>query len=171
MSEYFKIGKIVTTHGIKGAVKVFPLTDDPSRFELLEDVIIENRGQIETFKIQKIQYFKNQVIIKFDKLDSINNAELYKNAFILINKEEALPLDNDEYYISDLIGLNVETIDGDEIGTLIDIIYTGSNDVYVVENKDTKKQILLPAIKDCIKKVNLEQSTITVEIMKGLDYL
>ncbi len=165
--DYFNIGKIVNTHGIRGAVKIIPLTDDPKRFELLEQVFVEHSGKMEQYTIDFIKYLKNMVIIQFKEVKDMNQAETLKQSIIKIPRELAIPLEEHEYYVQDLIGIAVNTEDGQPLGKIKDIIFTGSNDVYVVGEED-KKEILIPALKECIKNVNMADKTMTVALMKGL---
>ncbi|QUH27404.1 ribosome maturation factor RimM [Vallitalea guaymasensis] len=165
--DYFNIGKIVNTHGIRGEVKVIPLTDEPKRFELLEYVYIDNNRKIEKYTIDGIKYFKNMIIIKFEELKDMTSAEKLKQSIIKIPRELALPLEDDEYYVQDLIGIDVSTDAGKNLGTIKDIIFTGSNDVYVIETDD-KKEILIPAIKQCIKQVDMNNKTMVVSLLEGL---
>lgn len=166
----FAIGKIVNTHGIKGELKIMPTTDDPKRFEKLKEIYIQQK-EMKRYKVETIRYHKQFVLIKFEGINSLNDAELLKNAVLKINRTDSLPLEKDEYYISDLYSLTVTTEDGRVLGELIDIIYTGSNDVYVVKNKDTNKELLIPAIKQVIKQVDLQQKTMTVKLLPGLEEL
>lgn len=168
MSGYFEIGVITGTHGIKGTFKVFPTTEDPKRFELLDEILIEHKNKLETFKIRKIAYHKNLVLMTVKEIDDINVAELYKRDRILIPDEKALPLEDDEYYARDLIGMEVFSTDGDKIGILSDIYETGANDVYAVKKDENSKEILIPAIKQCIKEVNKAENKMTVKILEGL---
>ncbi|GKX31721.1 ribosome maturation factor RimM [Vallitalea longa] len=165
--DYFNIGKIINTHGIKGAVKIIPLTDEPKRFELLEYVYIDSKKKLQKYTIEDIRYFKNLVIIKFKELEDMTSAEALKESIIKIPRELALPLEDDEYYISDLIGIEVSTDDGEDLGNIKDVIRTGSNDVYVIE-ADDKKEILIPALKQCIKEVDMENKTMVVSLLEGL---
>lgn len=165
--DYFNIGKIVNTHGIRGEVKVIPLTDEPKRFELLEYVYIDNNRKIEKYTIDGIKYFKNMIIIKFEELKDMTSAEKLKQSIIKIPRELALPLEDDEYYVQDLIGIDVSTDAGKNLGTIKDIIFTGSNDVYVIETDD-KKEILIPAIKQCIKQIDMNNKTMVVSLLEGL---
>lgn len=164
---YFEIGKIAGTHGIKGTFRVFPTTEDPSRFELLKEVVIDLNGNRETFKIGKIGYQKNMVLMTVKEIDDINVAEKYKNSTILIPEEKALPLEEDEYYTRDLYDMEVVTIEGEILGTLSDVLFTGANDVYVVE-KSGEKDLLIPAIKQCVVNVNVEEKRMTVKLLEGL---
>jgi 16S rRNA processing protein RimM len=165
--DYFNIGKIVNTHGVRGAVKIIPLTDDPKRFELLEYVYVDNKKKIEKYTINNIKYFKNMVIIQFDEIKDMNQAEALKQSIIKIPRELALPLEENEYFVADLEGIKVSTEEDKYLGEITDIIFTGSNDVYVVKGED-KKEILIPALKQCIKKVDMDNKTMIVSLMKGL---
>lgn len=168
MEQYFEIGKITGTHGIRGTMRVFPTTEDPSRFERLKEIIVEIRGKRETFHIQKVAFHKQFVLLTVKEITDINVAELYKNGRILIPDAMAIPLGEDEYYNRDLYGLKVVTEEGEELGELTEIFPTGSNDVYVVKKDGKGKELLLPAIKDCIKNVDLEKGVMTVKLLEGL---
>ena len=168
MEQYFEIGKITGTHGIRGTMRVFPTTEDPSRFERLKEIIVEIRGKRETFHIQKVAFHKQFVLLTVKEITDINVAELYKNGRILIPDAMAIPLGEDEYYNRDLYGLKVVTEEGEELGKITEIFPTGSNDVYVVKKDGKGKELLLPAIKDCIKNVDLENGVMTVKLLEGL---
>ena len=168
MDQYFEIGKITGTHGIRGTMRVFPTTEDPSRFERLKEIIVEIRGKRETFHIQKVAFHKQFVLLTVKEITDINVAELYKHGRILIPDAMAIPLGEDEYYNRDLYGLKVVTEEGEELGEITEIFPTGSNDVYVVKKDGKGKELLLPAIKDCIKNVDLENGVMTVKLLEGL---
>ena len=165
--DMFRIGVITPTHGLKGEVKVFPTTDDPARFKKLKKCFIRTKSGDVPVEKKSCKFFKNMVIVKFKGFDNINDIEIYKNKDILITREDAVPLGPDENFIVDLIGLKVATDEGEELGTLKDVLQTGANDVYVVEMTDGK-ELLLPAIKQCILNVDLEQQTMTVHVLDGL---
>ena len=118
MEQYFEIGKITGTHGIRGTMRVFPTTEDPSRFERLKEIIVEIRGKRETFHIQKVAFHKQFVLLTVKEITDINVAELYKNGRILISDAMAIPLGEDEYYNRDLYGLKVVTEEGEELGEI-----------------------------------------------------
>lgn len=168
MEQYFEIGKITGTHGIRGTMRVFPTTEDPFRFERLKEIIVEIRGKREIFHIQKVAFHKQFVLLTVKEITDINVAELYKNGRILIPDAMAIPLGEDEYYNRDLYGLKVVTEEGEELGEITEIFPTGSNDVYVVKKDGKGKELLLPAIKDCIKNVDLENGVMTVKLLEGL---
>ena len=165
--DMFRIGVITSTHGLKGEVKVFPTTDDPARFKKLKKCFIRTKSGDVPVEKKSCKFFKNMVIVKFKGFDNINDIEIYKNKDILITREDAVPLGPDENFIVDLIGLKVATDEGEELGILKDVLQTGANDVYVVEMTDGK-ELLLPAIKQCILNVDLEQQTMTVHVLDGL---
>ncbi len=170
MEKYFNIGKITGTHGIKGTIKVFPTTEDPHRFELLKEIIIEYAGKKEIYKISKVAYQKNMVLLNLKGITDINVAEKFKGGTILIPDSLAIPLEEDEFYTRDLYDMEVYTDEGEYLGIITNIYQTGANDVYAVTNpdKDPKKELLLPAIKQCILNVDVENNKMTVYLMEGL---
>ena len=181
MEDMLRVGVISSTHGLKGEVKGFPTTDDVSRFSSLKKVFIEtnpnNRTgkagtEIQEMEVEGVKYFKQFAIVKFKGIDRIEAVEKYKGKDLLIRREDAVPLEENEYFITDLIGLTViNEADGTEIGTLVDVIQTGANDVYQIRTLPgiTKnQQLLLPAIKQCVIEVDIENRVMKVQIMKGL---
>ncbi len=172
MDNYFEIGKIVNTQGVKGDVRIVPSTDDIKRFELLKTVKLFRKNEVKELEIERVWYHKKFVIIKFKGIDSMNDGELLRDFTIRISDEESIPLEEDEYFIRDLIGVNVTLEDNTKVGTIKDVIRTGANDVYVLKNlmdsSDNPKDILIPAIKQCIIKVNVEEKTMVVKLLKGL---
>ncbi|GLB25898.1 ribosome maturation factor RimM [Lacrimispora xylanolytica] len=167
MENLLRVGVISSTHGVKGEVKVFPTTDDPARFKSLKKVMLDTGREHMDLEIQGVKFFKNMVILKFKGFDSIDEIEKYKGKDLLISRDQAVKLGPDENFIIDLIGLRVVTEDGAEFGTLTDVIKTGANDVYEVRTGEGK-DVLLPAIKECVLGVDLEEGIITVHIMDGL---
>jgi len=168
MVTHLQIGKIVNTHGIRGNVKVIPLTDDPKRFDYLEWAFIEKDGVLEKHNIDGVQYSKGFVLIKFSDIDTVEAAERYRDCFILVDRENAVKLPEDTYFICDLIGCSVYDENGGELGKLSDVLKTGSNDVYVVK-KESGKELLLPALKSVVKSVSVEDKRIDVIVPRGLD--
>lgn len=167
MENLLRVGVISSTHGIKGEVKVFPTTDDSARFKQLKRVILDTGREQIDLEIEGVKFFKNMVILKFKGYDSIDEIEKYKGRDLLITRDLAVELGPDENFITDLIGLLVVKDDGEELGTLTDVIKTGANDVYEVRMADGR-EVLLPAIKECVLNVDLEKGTITVHMMDGL---
>ena len=162
-----RVGVITSAHGIKGEVKVFPTTDDAKRFKELKEVILDTGKEYIPMEIEHVKFFKNMVILKFRGYDNINEIEKYKSRDLLITRDQAVDLEPDEYFITDLIGLTVVSDQGAELGTLKDVLETGANDVYVVAMKDGK-ELMLPAIGDCILNVDLEQRRMEVHVLEGL---
>lgn len=167
MDSELQVGVITQTHGIKGEVKVFPTTDDANRFKKLKSVILDNGRERLTVEITGVKFFKQYVIVKFKEFDSINDVEKYKGAKLFITRDKAVKLQKDEYFIADLIGMEVVTEDKTPFGTLKEVMPTGANDVYVVSRKDGS-EALLPAIKECILDIDIKQNIMTVHIMDGL---
>jgi 16S rRNA processing protein RimM len=167
MEDFLRIGVITTTHGVRGEVKVFPTTDDPSRFQRLDALWVQTAKGKERRKIEQVKFFKQFVILKLEGISDMDQALLYKNCDLLISRDEALPLAEDEYYISDIIGLSVVTDTGERLGIVKDVLQTGANDVYEVEMSNGK-HVLLPAIRSCILGVNLEKGEMQVHVMEGL---
>ncbi len=171
MNEMFNVGKIVNTHGVKGELKVMPTTDDPTRFERLKEVYVE-RKKLETYEIQSVRYHKGMVLLKFKGIEDMTAAELLKGAILKIDRKDSLPLEEDEYYIADLYGMQVYTVDEERyLGEIVDVIYTGSNDVYAIRKEGRIKDLLLPAIKQVVKKVNLSENKMHVVLLEGLEEL
>ena len=167
MENMLRVGVITSPHGIKGEVKVFPTTDDAKRFKELKKVILDTGKEYIPMEIEHVKFFKNMVILKFRGYDNINEIEKYKSRDLLITRDQAVDLEPDEYFITDLIGLAVVSDQGAELGILKDVLETGANDVYVVAMKDGK-ELMLPAIGDCILNVDLEQRRMEVHVLEGL---
>lgn len=167
MENLLKVGVITTTHGVRGEVKVFPTTDDAERFLDISYVLLDTGKEMRRLEIQGVKFFKNLAILKFKGIDNINDIEKYKGRDLWIPREEAQELGEDEYYIGDLIGMEVRLKDGTHFGVIKDVMETGANDVYVVRRED-EQEVLLPAIHECILDVDLEENVMTVHIMKGL---
>ena len=167
METMLRVGVISSTHGIRGEVKVYPTTDDPERFLDLEKVIMDTGKETIPLEIEQVKFFKNMVILKFKGYDNINDIEKYKGKELYITRDQAVELEEDEYFIGDLIGLSVTTEDGTVLGRLEEVMPTGANDVYIVRRKEGK-DLLLPAIKECVLDVDLEAGIMKVHLMDGL---
>lgn len=166
MEDLLKVGVITTTHGIKGEVKVFPTTD-PERFAELNTLFLDTGREMLPLDVSGVRFFKNLVILKFKGIDNINDIEKYKGKELWVSREEAQELSEDEYYIGDLLGMEVVLENGEKFGVLKDVMETGANDVYVVESIQGQ-EVLLPAIHDCILDVDVEKNIMTIHLMKGL---
>ena len=167
MENKLQVGVISSTHGVRGEVKVFPTTDDVKRFKRLKEVILETGKEELTLEIEGVKFFKQFAILKFKGIDNINDIEKYKGKGLFVTRKNAVPLRMDEYFIADLQGLSVEDEDANQIGTLRDVMETGANDVYIVDMLDGR-EVLLPAIKECILDVDVEGGKIRVHMMDGL---
>lgn len=167
MEELFRVGVISNTHGIRGEVKVYPTTDNVRRFDDLKEVILDTGKEQLNLHVTSVKYFKNMVILKFKEFDNINDIIPYKGMDLLVTREKAIPLEDGEYYIADIIGSKVITDEDKILGTLTDVLQTGANDVYVVKTKDGK-EVLLPSIEECILDRDIENKIVKVHIMKGL---
>ncbi len=167
MEDLLQVGVITTTHGVRGEVKVFPTTDDPARFKKLKNVILDTGREKIDLEVAGVKFFKNMVILKFKGIDDINDVEKYRKKSLYVTRENAVKLKKNEYFIADLIGLKVESDEGEDLGILSDVLQTGANDVYVL-SKEGEDDILLPAIKECVKEVDIENGTILVHLLPGL---
>ncbi|MDU5108262.1 MULTISPECIES: ribosome maturation factor RimM [unclassified Clostridium] len=155
MKDILRVGKIVNTHGLKGEVKVIPLTDDPKRYNELEFVLIDGIEK----KIQGCKYQKDRVIVKVEGIDTIEEAEKYKNKYMEIPREYAVPLEEDTYYIADIIGCNVFDTNGKDLGEVYDVIQTKNNDVYWIRKP---KELLIPVLLDIVTDIDVENRKITI---------
>lgn len=167
MESYLRVGVIASTHGLKGEVKVFPTTDDPERFRDLKQVFLDTGNEYKSLNVAGVKFFKNQVILRFREFNDINEIEQYKGKDLLVTRDQAVPLKENENFITDLIDMEVYTDEDKHLGILTDVLQTGANDVYVVET-DEGKEVLLPAIPSCILEVNVEAARMTVHILEGL---
>ena len=167
MEELLQVGVITSTHGVRGEVKVYPTTDDAVRFKQLKHVLLDTGKETLSLEIQGVKFFKQFVILKFKGIDNINEVERYKRCPLLVERKDAVELDEDEYFIADMIWMTVETEDGKEFGTLKDVIETGANDVYVIESRE-HGEVLIPAIRECILDVDVEEQKMKIHLMDGL---
>ena len=167
MEDLLQVGVITTTHGVRGEVKVFPTTDDPARFKKLKNVVLDTGKEMIDLEVAGVKFFKNMVIVKFKGIDNINDVEKYRKKSLYVTRENAVKLKKNEYFIADLIGLQAESDEGEDLGELSDVLQTGANDVYVLSKEGTD-DILLPAIRECVKEVDLENGKIIVHLLPGL---
>lgn len=167
MEELLQVGVLTSTHGVRGEVKVFPMTDDVKRFKKNKDYILETPKGNRDVKVESVKFFKQFVILKFEGFDNMDDIAPYKNCGLFVTRENAVKCAKDEYFIADLIGMEVCEENGGPIGELIDVIQTGANDVYVVKTPEGKEH-LFPAIKDCVRSVEMEARKVTVYVMPGL---
>jgi len=167
MQDILQVGAVTTTHGIAGEVKVFPTTDDPKRFRRLKSVLLDTGRGMTELEITSVKFFKNMVILKFKDYDRIEDVVKFKGKSLYVTREHAVKLKKNEYFIADLVGMDVFTEDGARLGRLTDVLQTGANDVYEV-TLDDGRQVLIPAIRDCILRVDVEQNEMKVHLLEGL---
>lgn len=167
MEEILQVGVVTSPHGIAGEVKVFPTTDDPKRFKRLREVLLDAGGEKTAVEIEGVKFFKKLVILKLKGVDSRDAAERLRQKSLYVTRQNAVKLKRDEYFIADLIGLRVIDENGEELGVLKDVIETGANDVYAVDMPDGR-ELLLPAIKQCILQVEPEEGFVRVHVLEGL---
>lgn len=169
MTDRFQVGVIASTHGLSGEVNVFPTTQDPSRFKKLKQVTLHTqRGEEIQLDVVSARFFKKFVIVKFKQFNNINEVEKFRGCELTINRKDAIGLAPGEYYCADLIGLTIVDEDGKELGILSEILQTGANDVYEMTKNGSDEKIYIPAIKDCVKNIDIENGRIVIHVMDGL---
>lgn len=167
MEEFFQIGVISSTHGVRGEVKVFPTTDDVRRFKKCKEVLLDTGKERITLEIEGVKFFKQFAILKFKGIDTLDEVEKYKGKSLLVPRKDAVRLSRNEYFIADLIGVEVFNEEEEKIGVLRDVMETGANDVYVIQ-MDDGRELLLPAIKECVLEVKVEEQYMRIHILDGL---
>lgn len=172
MEEYLQVGVITSPHGVHGEVRVYPTTDDAKRFSKLKECILETKKGRETLHVRSVKYQKNMVILGFKEFNSMNEVETLRQCPLYVDRKHAVKLEKDEYFIADLIGLDVISDVTDSEGNMIagkltDVIQTGANDVYEISLEDDRS-FLLPAIADCVLNVNLKKNAIKIHVLPGL---
>jgi len=166
--DFLEIGKIINTHGLKGEVKITVWMDCPEDFEALSFVLTKKQAKEEKLNIEGIKYQKNNIIVKFKEIPSIEVAETYKNSVLFVPKSELPPLPDGVYYIADLLGSTVFEENDEEIGVLTDVFNTGSNDVYDIK-REGKRNLLVPIIDGVLKSVDTDAKKIIIHIPEGLE--
>lgn len=167
MQEILQVGAVTSTHGLAGEVKVFPTTDDPKRFKKLKKVLLDTGKGMRELEVVQVKFFKNLVILKFRGCDKIEDVMGFKGRELYVTRENAVKLKKNEYFVADLIGMKVFFEDGSYLGTLDDVLQTGANDVYEVHMEDGR-EVLIPAIRQCILAVDIEEEKMTVHLLEGL---
>lgn len=167
MENIFQVGVISSTHGVRGEVKVFPTTDDAKRYSKLKEVILGEGDNAPVLHIQGVKYFKNMVIVKFEEYNSLNDVQVIKGKKLYVTRSNAVKLSKDEYYIADLIDMTCIDEEKNIKGTLTDVMETGANDVYVIKLEDGR-ELLLPAIKECVLDIDFDEEVIKINILNGL---
>lgn len=169
MTDRFQVGVIASTHGLQGEVNVFPTTEDPSRFKKLKKVTLHTqRGEEIELDVVSARFFKKYIIVKFKQFNNINEVEKFRGCELTIDRKDAIKLQPGEFYCADLIGLTIVDEDDNDLGTLTEILQTGANDVYEMTKKDSDEKVYIPAIKDCIRSIDMQEKKITIHVMPGL---
>ena len=172
MIEYFQIGVIASTHGLKGEVNVFPTTQDADRFLDLKKVILDTgREGKRELTVEKVRFNKKFVIVKFKEFNDINEVERFRQRPLIVKREDAIALEEGEYYLADLEGMKIVDEDGKELGILKQVIQTGANDVYEMKRTDVEGDadtVMIPGIKECVKNIDIENMIMTIHVMDGL---
>lgn len=167
MEERFQVGIITSPHGVRGEVKVYPTTDDPKRFKRLKQVILDTgKGDI-LLDIESVKFLKKFVVLKFKGMDTPEEMEKFRQKSIYVTRDNAVRLSKDEYFIADLMGMQVTDENGESVGVLREVLETGANDVYIIDMNDGK-ELLLPAIKECVLNVDVEAGEMRIHILDGL---
>ncbi|MBP3872106.1 MAG: 16S rRNA processing protein RimM [Lachnospiraceae bacterium] len=170
MEEYLKIGSIISTHALRGEVKVYPTTEDVRRYDILDKVYVDSQTGKECLRVERVRYFRSLVIVKFRGLDRIEDVERLIKKDLLVAREDAIPLGENEYFICDVIGLKAVTDDGRELGEVKDVMETGANDVYIISRKeDPKSELLIPATKEVVLEISPEKGVMLVHMLPGLE--
>lgn len=159
-----QVGAISSTHGLKGEVYIYLTSDDPYRFDNLKEVLLDQGSVKRPLIIEYVKYFKGRPIVKFKGLDKIEDVQKLRGCPLVVKREDAIPLEEGEYFIGDLIGCTVYLEDGMVLGELVDVLRTGANDVYVVRKSDGK-EILIPVIPECVLEKNPENLRIVVHLL------
>ena len=167
MNDILQVGAVTSTHGLAGEVKVFPTTDDVKRFKKLKHVLLDTGKELLPLEIIQVKFFKQMVILKFKGYDKIEDVMGFKGKNLFVTRENAVKLKKNEYFIADLIGMKVYTEDESYLGVLKDVLATGANDVYEVK-MENGKDVLIPAIRQCILDVDVETGIMKVHLLEGL---
>ncbi len=167
MKDLLQVGVITSTHGVRGEVKVFPTTDDVRRFKRLKEAILDTGKEQLVLEIEGVKFFKQFAILKFKGYDNMNDVEGFRQKSLYVTRKNAVCLSRNEYFVADLIDIDVYDENGQELGVLTDVITTGANDVYEIKMKDGR-ELLLPAIKQCILDVDVEGRKMKVHVLDGL---
>lgn len=167
--DFYNVGKIVNTHGIRGDVRVMPTTDFVAeRFAKGQDLYLQQAGEPLKLTVESARQHKGFILVKFVGYDNINDVQAFRDHELMVSGKDQQPLEDGQYYYHQIIGLSVKTVDGEELGTIKEILSPGANDVWVVQ-RDGKKDLLLPVIDGVVKDVDLDAGEVTVELMEGLE--
>ena len=160
MDKEIIIGKIVAPHGVRGDIRILPLTEKPELFLYLEYLLLEGGKKL---TVKNARFQKRMILVTTKEVTSMNEAELLRDKNIYIKAEDLPELEEDEFYVADLVGIPVYDLEGNQIGTFKDSLSTGSNDVYIIAVPGAK-DILVPALKEYFKEINLAEKRIVVKL-------
>lgn len=167
-TEYLRVGVVVKPHGVKGEVNVYPTTDDLNRFSEIDTVQVDLKGTRTEYQIEGVKYFKGMAILKLRGVSDMDTAEKLRNAELYIHRSQSSPCKEGEYFICDLIDMEVVTESGEKVGVVTDVLTTYANSVIVVKKSDGK-ELLLPKIPSCVLNVDVESQKMTVYVLPGLE--
>lgn len=167
MEDFFQVGIITAPHGVRGEVKVYPTTDDVRRFKRLKEIILDTGRERLVLEIEGVKFVKQLAVLKFKGYDNIDDVQKFRQKSLYVSRENAVRLGRDEYYVADLMGLKVFNEEEQEIGVLREVIETGANDVYAIDLSDGR-ELLLPAIRQCVLEVDVAAGFIRIHILDGL---
>ena len=169
MEDHFRIGVITRPHGVLGEMKVYPVTDDIKRFKGMKEILMGppegQKGDLSTVRVEGVRFQKNMVLLKLSGIESPEEARKLSQYQLYVKREDAIPLSDGEYYVSDLIGLSVLSEKGEKLGILKDVLKTAANDVYVVKGE---REILVPAVKEYVLSIDLPKGEMTVLFVEGM---
>ena len=166
MEQHFIIGKIINTHGIKGELKVLPLTDDYNRFKKLKSILVEKNNNLTKCNVSTVKFINNFVILKLDEINTIEQAQAYKECYIKIDRTQAIKLPKHSYFICDIIGIEVFTDNNELLGIIKDVLQTGGSDTYIVDYNG--KDLMIPAVKEFVKSIDINNKKMIVKLIEGL---
>lgn len=167
MTSFVTIGRITAPHGVRGEVRVLPMTDFPERFDGLERVFVSADGRARA--VEALRWHKQFVLMKLEGVDNRDEADKLRRAFVQVPEDEAHPLPPDTYYVFQLIGLDVFTREGRKLGVVADVLQTGANDVYVVVPEEGGREVLVPAVRHVVLDIDVEGRRIEVQLLPGLE--
>lgn len=165
--NYLRVGVISNTHGVHGEVKVFPTTDDVKRFKKLKEAFLDTPDGLLLVHPVEARFFKNLVILKLREFTDMDEAQKHKGQDLLVHRDHAVALAENEYFICDIIGATVKTDEGEVLGELTEVMTTGANDVYSVKLANGN-EVLLPVIPECVLSIDIQKKEVLVHMMKGL---
>ncbi len=167
MEQYFKIGIITGAFGVKGEMKVYPTTDDPRRFKKLKSVLLPEKNGFRSLEVESVRFNKDQVLLKVKGIETPEEVAKYRKMELFVDRDHAVPLGKDEYFVADLLGMHVTSDDGNLSGKIMEVLPTGANDVYQIALEDGR-ELLLPAIKECVLSVDVEAGEMKIHVLDGL---